>query len=348
LLKYFARSFSIIASKERTPQCFLEQLTARVLQERSRQSSGDWSGGIRHILISTGKVTVVVGGCKGHANDLESGLLIKIPLTPDGQLALERNFRTLESIGEDTRRFKAVAAYVPRSFGRGEFLGQPYFVEESIPGVAGETVRLNGSAKSNIMKTAGDLLTKLHLATQSWSVIDVSIFERRFAKAIREVAYFLGYENQRGVLEQLTSNLGKMVLGARLPLIWCHGDFSLKNVLVSSSKISGLIGWELAETRALPLLDMLHLLLRDRIVEEKLSMRGVISKYLVPLNLTSGGDLLSDYIEALSIDRSLILPLSIMYWVNRIHGHIGSLNDLDADWVNENFVQVINDLNREL
>ena len=142
-----------------------------------------------------------------------------------------------------------------------------------------------------------------------------------------------------------------MALGSTLPLVWSHGDFSLKNLLVdeTSLDILGVIDWDLSSKDSLPLIDLLHLLLRAKMNQAGMSFPDVLFKYLFPLRLDGAeGEILAEYVEALSIPPSLITSLSIMYWVSRIHGHVGSFIDLDAAWVDRNFRQCVDKLSSRL
>jgi aminoglycoside phosphotransferase (APT) family kinase protein len=220
-----------------------------------------------------------------------------------------------------------------------------------MPGVCAENLALNVPERAGLMSSAIDILTELHTATLSRTRINEEIFRELFIKPICEVAEFLEYEKESHTLNRITSVLRQMVLGASLPLVWSHGDFSLKNVNVSESslRMTGLIDWDLSRKVSLPLLDLLHLIARERLVDERLTFRDVLRKYFFPLALRRfHNDLFSNYVETMSLDHSVIPALCIMYWISRIHGHIGSLNDLNSDWVNKNFVEVAEDISQSL
>jgi ubiquinone/menaquinone biosynthesis C-methylase UbiE len=352
LLKYLAPTFFITASKGKSSPSFLEQLVDRVKRRLAESGSTDENTRIQHILVSSGKIMALVdSSAGGHGHKKKPGFVIKIPLTPYGERRLERNLKALEGIWNHMPVLTSMVTYVPRGLLRGSFAGQPYFVEELLPGVCAENPRLSMSERAGLMRSAIDVLTQFHTSTLRHTRIDETIFKKLFIKPILEVADFLEYEKESHTLTHITSMLRKMVLGASLPLVWSHGDFSLKNVTVSESplRMTGLIDWDLSRKVSLPLLDLLHLIARERMVDERLTLHGTLRKYLFPLALGRvNNDLLSNYIETMAIDHSVISALCIMYWISRIHGHIGSLNDLDSDWVNKNFVAVAEEISQNL
>jgi hypothetical protein len=352
LLKYFAPAFFITASKGKNSVCFLDQLIDHVIQQLLESGSTDENARVTRILVSSGKVMALVeNSTDGHSHEGKRGFMIKIPLTPYGERRLDRNIKTLEGIWHHMPELASTVKYVPRGLVRGSFAGQVYFVEELMPGVCAENLALNVPERAGLMGSAIDILTELHTATLSRTRINEEIFRELFIKPICEVAEFLEYEKESHTLNRITSVLRQMVLGASLPLVWSHGDFSLKNVNVSESslRMTGLIDWDLSRKVSLPLLDLLHLIARERLVDERLTFRDVLRKYFFPLALRRvHNDLFSNYVETMSLDHSVIPALCIMYWISRIHGHIGSLNDLNSDWVNKNFVEVAEDISQSL
>jgi ubiquinone/menaquinone biosynthesis C-methylase UbiE len=352
LLKHLAPTFFITASKGKTSPSFLEQLVGRVMRQLTESGSTYKNAGMQHILVSPGKVMVFVdSSAGGHGHQKKPGFVIKIPLTPYGERRLERNIKALEGIWNHMPVLTSMLPYVPRGFFRGSFAGQTYFVEEWLPGVCAENPRLRMQERAGLMRSAIDVLTQLHTLTLRHTRIDEPSFRKLFIKPIFEVADFLEYEKESHTLTHITSMLRETVLGASLPLVWSHGDFSLKNVTVSQSplRMTGLIDWDLSRKVSLPLLDLLHLIARERMADERLTLHGALRKYLFPLALgRSTNQLLSNYVDALALDHSVIPALCMMYWISRIHGHIGSLNDLDSDWVNKNFVAVAEDISQNL
>jgi ubiquinone/menaquinone biosynthesis C-methylase UbiE len=352
LLKYLAPAFFITASKGKNPPSFLEQLINGVMRQLTESGRTYESAEMQHILVSPGKIMAFVdSSAGGYGHEKRPDFVIKIPLTPYGERRLERNIKALEGIRNHIPVLRSMLPYVPRGFFKGSLAGQPYFVEEWLPGVCAENPRLSMSERAELMRSAIDLLTQLHTSTLRHTRIDEPIFRKLFIKPIFEVADFLEYEKESHTLTHITSMLRKTVLGASLPLVWSHGDFSLKNLTVSQSplRMTGLIDWDLSRKVSLPLLDLFHLIARERMVDEGLTLHGALRKYLFPLALEPvNNQLLSNYVSTLAIDHSVIPALCIMYWISRIHGHIGSLNDLDSDWVNKNFVAVAEDITPNL
>jgi ubiquinone/menaquinone biosynthesis C-methylase UbiE len=352
LLKYLAPSFAITVSKGAPSESFLERLVDRVFKETDPTSRGLRNGSIQRILTTSEKVMVVVDSFEAGKNrDARSRFVIKIPLTPYARRCVEKNASALKAIQNDARIPKSISACVPRVVTEGYFCDQYYFVEELMPGVSAEKLQCSLSGSLSVMNSAVDSVTKLHLATRTSIVVDDSKFETLFAKLLMEVADFLEGKNERESLLRIIAAVRPMVLGASLPLVWSHGDCSLKNMLGNEKTlmISGMIDWDLNRQNGLPLIDVLHLIARDKMVTENLTLHGVLSRYLIPFNLSGfQRELTEGYLETLGIDRSLITPLCIMYWISRIHGHLGTHKDMDHAWVNKNFMNVMEDLSPNL
>jgi hypothetical protein len=352
LLKYFAPSFSIIASKKKTSASFLDQLIDHAIRQLAAKDSRYGNARIRDVLVSSGKIIALVDISDGsYSHNKKPGFVIKIPLTPYGEHRLERNSNILEGIWSHMPVLASMVTYVPRKLLRASLAGQTYFVEDLRPGVCAESLRLSASERTGFMRSAIDVLTQFQTATMRCTRIHEAVFKELFINPILEVADFLEYERESHTLTRIISMLRKTMLGVSLPLVWSHGDFSLKNFTATEAPLrtTGLIDWDLSRPVSLPLLDCLHLIARERIVDERLTLHGVLRKCLFPL--ASGdlkNDLLSNYLETVSINRSVIPALCIMYWISRLHGHIGSLNDLEYSWRDKNFVAVAEDISQQL
>lgn len=67
---------------------------------------------------------------------------------------------------------------------------------------------------------------------------------------------------ERTLLETAARDLGE--LAGELPLVLMHGDATVYNVLIADDKTVGLVDWENAEARGMPLWDLLHFLQSHR------------------------------------------------------------------------------------
>lgn len=280
-----------------------------------------------------------------------SGMIIKIPMYPYSYQRLKKNAEVLEEIHAMTNVSERLIRCVPRSIARGGLLGEAYFVEELKPGVCGNRLKLSLPDRNRLIRAAVDLLTEWHQSHLKRVTVDEAVMESKFIKPFKEVCRFLNCDERSSRITRLTSVLRKMALGARMPLVWSHGDFSLKNLLVDESHLGvlGMIDWDLSARDDLPLIDLLHLLIRVKMKERRMAFHDVLCNCLFPVNLEAGEKrTVAEYADALSVDASLITPLSIMYWISRLHGHIGSSKNLDTAWVNDNFIRVARHLERNL
>ena len=84
-------------------------------------------------------------------------------------------------------------------------------------------------------------------------------------------------------------------------------------------EILGVIDWEMSKKVGLPLLDLLYLIGRTRGLFEKKDFTEILIDNLFPLQLSPLERKCFDkYVRSISLEQEMVLPLSIMCWVNHI------------------------------
>ncbi len=345
-LKLFTPSFFILANKQKSTESFLDRLLPKVsreLNERLSLQGGSW--GIHSFLVASGnKVLLMIeydgDGKESHAKKM----VINIPMNPYANERLRENAAILDNLHNSGKIPAEMLKQIPRNVLSGEMDGEYYYVEEMLDGVPGEGLPIPRKDQKKLIRAAFDGLVALHQADCSNTTIDDQLFEEHFARPLREVASFFGSREEQQKIDGLIGKLQKMLVGKALPMVWRHGDFSLKNLLFDTDKmtLSGMIDWDLSEQHSLPLIDVLQLLIRTKMTGERTSFKKTLMKYLYPANFSGfEAELIEEYLATFNIDSALIKPISIIYWISRIQPHVGSFKDLDVVWVQDNFKEML-------
>lgn len=350
-LKLFAPSFFMLAAKGKCPPAFLEQLLGQVsepLRQALELPAADWQ--IRSLLVASGnKVLAVIenraAGQNGHPQAAKA--IINIAMNPYANERLSENARILDSLHNNPALPEALRERIPRNYLSGELRGEHYHIEALRPGVPGESIAAGREALHKMLRSAFDHLLMLHGAAISRRVVDDRLLEQQFLQPLREVAVFFGTADQQPAFTRLEARLGEMLLGKTIPLVWRHGDYSLKNILFDPERhtLSGIIDWDLSQKNSLPLLDLLQLLVRRQMVEERKSFSHTLFNYVFPFQFSGfEADLVREYRREIGLEEALVAPLSVSYWISRIHPHVGSFKDLDLPWIEENVAGVLEKL----
>ncbi|MCB0306036.1 MAG: hypothetical protein KDI38_19905, partial [Calditrichaeota bacterium] len=82
-----------------------------------------------------------------------------------------------------------------------------------------------------------------------------------------------------------------------------------------------------------------------QMVEERKSFSHTLFKYVFPFQLSGfEADLVREYRREIGLEEALVAPLSVSYWISRIHPHVGSFKNLDLPWIEENVAGVLEKL----
>jgi thiamine kinase-like enzyme len=139
-----------------------------------------------------------------------------------------------------------------------------------------------GPAVNKWKQLATDFIGRLHVATKT----PVSLDETTWNAAVMPLLYagLASTEQYTGVsAAQITDFLMREILGRSWPLVVNHGDYSPGNLLFDRKglRLLGVIDWERAILRSLPLLDLLHILLSARAQATQARLSDLFSRVLL-------------------------------------------------------------------
>lgn len=210
-------------------------------------SPGTWT--------STGTATFQLGPAPG-----EPAALLR--LSPSGR---QRFQRESEVLGQLTRGSTAV---LPRRLAAGTAHGCPFVLDAFIPGRS--AAALVGDARwPSVQGAALAAINGMHRefgrpmivgedALRHWVDAPLAVLRRRISR--------LPGVSLSSRLDRLGELLTNSLAGRKLDATWVHGDFWAGNLLVdeTTSDLTGIVDWDLAAPRELPVHDYLHLLVYRR------------------------------------------------------------------------------------
>ena len=255
--RWFAPFYALVAYHIEGGQSFLEQLLqylrAQVMVGVNFPAQLSLK---RYFVLNGGKVIISLGAIGRRPGN------IIVVLAHDAESVRRRE---LEGVVLNTLSHlpAAISAHIPRLLHSMTFLGVRCFVLSELPGV---TVDAPTPRLKRITGHAAQYLIDLHLATLEQRHITSDIYPALIGDLFG--AAHTRYPKLVPALTSLEAILRPLVLGRALPCVRFHGDYKVENVMVDSSsdEITGVIDWELSRAPGLPLLDMIYLLVYNRVI----------------------------------------------------------------------------------
>ena len=279
------------------------------------------------------------------AHATEAGVAVLI-LGPPGSApcAVLKVAVTREAVGSLTREGAALAALeaddrlrnwrdlLPGILAEGELDGASYLLERALEGRNAVALLGVPPMRRRLQTLAAETVRTLHQRTGVPTVVDVVCVERWLAEPVWRVgAAVVGFRGARGrhAMNRLTAEIRASLIGRRLRVSSIHGDFWLGNLLVSgdAATATGVVDWDFAGTRELPVLDLLHLLVYTRSLVERRELGGVVrdlldgrewSPHEVSLLRSSDAELDGD----IGYARATLL----LYWLRHLTSNLAQSN----------------------
>ncbi|MEM7113926.1 MAG: phosphotransferase [Chloroflexota bacterium] len=236
---------------------------------------------IQKLLKTVSDVTVLVLGPKGG----RPSAMLKLPRTENGIKSLFGQKLALNELHSHPN-LQEWRELLPRVLADGEVEGQKFFVEQIVPGVDSRDVFDTNERRRRIVTNAAMMMSQIHQNTASVVLVDDRLFDRWFAHRFGLLHEVYAQQTKVGsteaALARLEARLRDNIVGKQLAVSWIHGDFSPGNILVSPDTlgVTGIIDWDLAEANILPHIDLYHLLLATRMMEQSLELGDVVRDLL--------------------------------------------------------------------
>ena len=155
----------------------------------------------------------------------------------------------LDKLGNDARN---AGAEVPVALEEGRLDGAPFLLMTGVQGTpASALIAVASERRMKLVARLSDWLTRWNLMTAVDAVLSLEFLEREVIAPARGLGL---PERYVADLRRLCSNVG----GGAVKFVAAHNDLTSANVLVSRGGRLGIVDWETAERRALPLGDLLY------------------------------------------------------------------------------------------
>jgi Ser/Thr protein kinase RdoA (MazF antagonist) len=240
------------------------------------------------------------------------------------QSNLEGETATLLALQADAR-IADWCRFLPQVLAVGEAEDMVYRVERMLPGVPGTSVRARQGTLARFRAAAATAIAELHQRTASTTRIDAARLEPWIdnpTDTLLELSEsrpsWAGY---RPAIECMRTDLREKLLGRSLALSWVHGDYWPANVLVTddAGTVTGIIDWDFAEAEGLPHLDLMHLFLSMRMIEQRQELGVVVRSLLNDADWTrQESDFLKAAWAALPGDCVGTRELLLLAWLRHV------------------------------
>ncbi len=206
--------------------------------------------------------------------------LVKLPQSASARTSLHRHKTVLETLGKDSR-LGEWRALLPTVLAAGDVSGQPYLVEQIMPGVDARRIIGEPAARARFQIAAASSIGQLHARTAASVIVNEGLLECWIDEPLRAIRDAQTADQQKAI-ERLAVELRQALVGRRLVVSWIHGDFVPDNILVTpdGSALLGIVDWELGQPDDLPRLDRLHLLLSTRVLAQRRELGDVLRALL--------------------------------------------------------------------
>ncbi|OKI81655.1 phosphotransferase family protein [Micromonospora sp. CB01531] len=271
--------------------------------------------------------------------------MVKVPWTHQAAEGLRSQAEVLDLLWTNPR-LPGLRSLLPYCVARGEVEGRYYCVEGALPGAPASGMMLRRSRRAAVLASARRVIRDLHQRTQERTLLDRAALEEWVDVPLRRLGEFATTHPRRGrfldTVWRLREELVVALVGRTVHTSWIHGDFWPGNLLATSpdGQVTGIVDWDRAAARQLPLHDLLHL-------------------HVLARRLASGDELGEIVVQALrhGIDRALDVPADeaaawldgipprpalLLYWLRHILLFIDSEGDHDDPrWIRGNVERVL-------
>jgi aminoglycoside phosphotransferase (APT) family kinase protein len=273
------------------------------------------------------------------------GYVVKVPWTAAGAEGLRRQAVVLAILQMDPR-LTGLRPVLPRCVGQGTAEGRYYCVEEALPGFPASAIMLRRTRRTALLGMASRVIRDLHTRTREKTLLDRAAVEAWVDAPLRRLEAFAATRPQPDRLLdavwRLRDELGAILLGRTVRTSWIHGDFWPGNLLAapSGAHLTGVVDWDRAAARELPLHDLLHLHVFARRLARGDELGEVVVRALHHgIDQTVGVP--ADEVAAW-LDGIPQRPALLLYWLRHILLLIDSEGDHDNPrWLRGNVERVL-------
>jgi len=227
---------------------------------------------------NSGEIRVMTLASPGRRDEV----ILKLPTASDALERLKQGSAALSQLHGEVQAC-GWSELLPRILDE-QWLGPyPYVIESMVAGRQAEGFLLDPGTRHAVLARAVEKITAFHKHTEQIVEVDEELLELWVDQHVAKIHTFTGKTTPIGQqLTALAEELRGTLAGRLMTTSWIHGDYSAQNILLAEdgSRITGIVDWERAGPRQLPVLDVLHLLLSTRMLVEGKELGDVICPLL--------------------------------------------------------------------
>ena len=170
----------------------------------------------------------------------------------------------LDKFGDNDQVSQTIKNCLPHVIYASKFNGIQYQLETWLLGKPASLYFYNKALREKIIDHAIDWSTEFQSATQSYN----STFELELNNLSRILDFFASKGmGSYSIAVKITDYISDKLTEYNCPVVCCHGDFWVGNLLVDENFIiSGVVDWDFAEDKTVPLIDIFHILFHRKTI----------------------------------------------------------------------------------
>ncbi|MFU8851164.1 phosphotransferase family protein [Micromonospora sp. SL1-18] len=287
--------------------------------------------------------SVAVATVRGRGAD--GCYMVKVPWAQQATEGLWRQAEVLDQLWTNPR-LPGLRPLLPYCMAQGEVEGRYYCVEQALWGAPASGMMLRRSRRATLLASASRVIRDLHQRTQERTLLDRAALEEWVDVPLRRLRAFAATHPRRGrfldTVWRLREELVVALVGRTVHTSWIHGDFWPGNLLATSpdGHVTGIVDWDKASARQLPLHDLLHLHVLARRLARGDELGEIVVQALqngIDQALDVPADEAADWLDGIPPRPALLL-----YWLRHILLFIDSEGDHDDPrWIRRNVERVL-------
>lgn len=316
---HLAPAYALVSLGVDCERPVLDQLLARAGHANAPQGAA--APVLKEYLILNGHKAIISMGPEGDDSHDVVAIMAGDSLATQRRVGESATLARLAELGGE------FATMFPRALDRFDIGSAHCFLVSRIPGV---TLDQETVALESVTDAALEALIRFHQRTTTPVTLDADVIARHAWSLVDDAKR--RNEPIADELEAWKLPLRHALEGLTLPLVWMHGDYKIENVIYdpATRQISGIIDWEHALIPGLPLLDVLFLIVFNRIA------RG--SHHIEAIDALFAQDRLDErerarverYCDALDIPVRALRALNALFLAHHIGHRIHMYPDADS------------------
>lgn len=328
-------SFFVVGGRKATGPSFLEEL-GQALSDKF--GSGGASGRATLVRYQVTRGDAILLGYK-----LEPGgsrFIVHIPSSEAATARCHLAQKTLRHLRESSSA--VVQSLLPTPLCSEQLKGITYFVQSMLPGYPGTRFLRNGKLNDSLKAHAVSFLLELRITDAGDPASGVSNWEDLVGSDFDGGLAIV--ERQLGILPRdLRDRLSKQLSERKWPAVIGHGDFWLGNLLLSNDQreLLGVIDWDRAIPRSMPLVDLIHFLLYAKVEFEHRKLPDLVGETIARGRFEdSDQPFVDSYLRqmGISVTEDLVRAFVVLCWLTYIgickSRDVGD-SFFDDDWMDE-------------